>query len=47
MTAADYSALWLGQSSAAAWVLHNLTPLLLAAGACRIVTLLFVPRRGL
>lgn len=44
MMPSDYVALWLGNLSAARWVLDNVTPALLAAGACRIVTLLYVPR---
>lgn len=43
--AASYLVSWTGSLSAAGWVLSNVAPLLLAAGACRIVTLLFVPRR--
>jgi len=42
--AAAYIASWTGSLSAARWVLDNVTPLLLAAAGCRVVTLLFVPR---
>ena len=47
MDAAGYVSQWLGSLSAARWVLDNLPPFLYAAAAVRVVTLLFVPRRGL
>lgn len=44
MTPDQYVTSWVGQLSAAYWVLHECMPVLLSAAACRIVTLLFVPR---
>jgi hypothetical protein len=45
MTAAQYVSQWMGQLSAAAWVLQQVTPILLAAGACRLVTFIYNPHR--
>ena len=45
MTAAQYIAQWQTGLSAASWVLQQVTPILLAAGACRLVTFLYNPHR--
>lgn len=45
MTAAEYVTLWTQAASAPRWVLDNLYPFLCAAGAVRIVTFIYSPRR--
>jgi len=44
-SAGDYIQAWTGGASAARWVLDNVMPILLAAGATRVVTFIYNPRR--